>query len=62
MDESDNKMCAWLGRSAIGLVALVYVAMVGYSRMFLGAHSSNQVYLGLQVGTWVGVNAHLLKD
>ena len=39
-------------------LALVFVASIGYSRLFLGVHSLNQVLYGLSMGVWFAHDAH----
>jgi len=36
----------------------LYVVLIGYTRMFLGAHSLDQVLYGCQMGVWLGVSIH----
>ena len=42
-------------RAILGLVCFVYTFTIGYSRVFLGVHSWNQLLFGWQLGLWVAV-------
>ena len=45
------------------IVALVFGATIGYSRMFLGVHSLNQLIFGWSFGIWLALTLHFIfKD
>ena len=47
-------------RKLLFLIALILAGAVAYSRLFLGVHSLNQVYYGLQLGAWFAFTAHYI--
>lgn len=61
-EHAGNTCKHWLTRSVLLLATFGFCGLVGYSRVFLGTHSTNQVYLGMQIGLWLAINAHLLRD
>lgn len=42
------------------LVAITFGVTVGYSRLFLGVHSMDQILYGWSVGVWLAVTFHFL--
>ena len=45
------------------VVAVLFAATVGFSRIVLGVHSINQVIFGLQLGVWLACTSHFcIKD
>mmetsp|Transcript_41631 Transcript_41631/g.54835 ORF Transcript_41631/g.54835 Transcript_41631/m.54835 type:complete len:126 (+) Transcript_41631:421-798(+) len=43
-----------------GIGTFVMPLLIGYSRLYLGVHSLNQVTFGLQLGAWCALTAHYL--
>ena len=44
-------------------VAIILSGLMGYSRLFLGSHSLNQIIFGLSLGVWGACTMHfILKD
>ena len=41
-------------------LALGFAGSIGYSRLFLGVHSLNQVLYGLSCGLWLAISAHYI--
>ena len=41
-------------------LALGFAGSIGYSRLFLGVHSLNQVLYGLSCGLWLAISAHFI--
>lgn len=59
------KDASWMAESklvktlALGL-ALLFAGTMGYSRLFLGVHSLDQVSFGLSLGAWFAFSAHYI--
>ena len=53
----------WYTRTMFFVVAVLFAATVGFSRIVLGVHSINQVIFGLQLGVWLACTSHFcIKD
>ena len=63
MKEPQWKLGAWYWRAVAAVLALTFTGTIGYSRMFLGVHSLNQVLYGYSLGLWFALSVHfLVKD
>ena len=51
---------AWYWRALFLCLCLVFAYTIGYSRMFLGVHSINQVIFSQQLGAWYAISAHYI--
>ena len=40
------------------IVAIAYGLSIGYSRVFLGVHSINQLFFGWSLGIWLAMTLH----
>lgn len=60
MANPDSKFSFLYVRGVLLLVFLSAVGMMCYARVLLGAHSLNQVYLGVQYGIWLAFTFHWL--
>lgn len=53
----------WYVRAIYFALVVAFVAAIGYSRLFLGDHSINQVALGLQLGLWFALTSeYILRE
>ena len=60
---SDCSCKLWYTRTMFFVVAILFAATVGFSRIVLGVHSINQVTFGLQLGVWLACTSHFcIKD
>ena len=50
----------WHFKLLLLALALAFAGSIGYSRLFLGAHSLNQVLYGLSCGLWFAFSAHFI--
>ena len=50
----------WYFKLVLLALALAFAGSIGYSRLFLGVHSLNQVLNGLSCGLWFAFTAHFL--
>ena len=50
----------WYFKLVLLALALAFAGSIGYSRLFLGVHSLNQVLYGLSCGLWFAFTAHFL--
>lgn len=58
--ESKVLLKAWYWRALFLCLCLAFAYSIGYSRMFLGVHSINQVLFGQQLGAWYALSAHYI--
>ena len=50
-------------RVCLFIVAFTFGCTIGYSRLFLGVHSLNQILFGLLLGIWLAFTVHFIfKD
>ena len=54
----ENKARAWAKKGAFMIFYLTVVSIVGYSRMFNGSHSLDQVVTGALIGMWLAYFGH----
>lgn len=47
-------------RAFLFLVVFVFAGSIGWSRFVLGAHTMNQIVLGLLFGAWLAVSMHVI--
>ena len=52
---SESKFRAWYFRVGALLLAFTFTFTIGYSRLFLGVHSWNQLLFGWQLGIWLAL-------
>ena len=58
MKDEGSYMAKWYTKVLFLIVALTFGATIGYSRVFLGVHSWNQVLFGWQLGLWLALTLH----
>ena len=63
-EEEKNSIIYTLpAKIVFGILAVTFGATIGYSRMFLGVHSLNQVILGWSLGIWLAFTLEFIfKD
>ena len=58
--QAEHKLKDLPWRILLLAVALSFTGSIAYSRVFLGVHSLNQVFYGVQVGAWFALTAHFI--
>jgi membrane-associated phospholipid phosphatase len=57
IDQSSKKAQMWM-RVLLCVLAIAFGVSIGWSRFVLGAHSMNQIILGLLLGAWIALTIH----
>ena len=58
-----GKYFTWYVRIIGFILAVAFGATIGYSRLFLGVHSLNQILFGWLLGVWLAFTMHFIfKD
>lgn len=58
--QEGNRFGSFFARKLILFTLLLLVGALGYSRLFLGVHTLNQVLYGLSLGAWVALTMHCI--
>ena len=51
---------SFLNKAGLLILALAYACSVGYSRLFLGVHSLDQIVYGFSLGFWIAATFHFV--
>ena len=60
LNNSNKEKWHWALRYGLLAVVLTFAATIGYSRLFLGVHSLNQITFGYTLGLWFSLVLHFL--
>ena len=58
--QAEHKLKDMRWRMVLLAAALSFTSSIAYSRVFLGVHSLNQVFFGMQVGAWFALTANFI--
>jgi membrane-associated phospholipid phosphatase len=57
---SEEGIKSWIKNIIYSVFIMIVVTLVGYSRMFNGVHTLDQVLTGLIIGLWIAIFGHYL--